>query len=251
MAVNYTSLNVVIDKLLRDPLFNGIQKETIIDYCIDFFSIVGVPDSFDEELYVSEFENYRCLLPSNFVEEIQLFVNGVALIHNSDTLASFYGTGEVNETSNKIDTVATTENFMKSTSKFPRPLDLSYVIRGGIIYLSIEVGTLQMSYRCVKTDEDGYPMIPDNPVFMRALKNYIEVEHLRILWRNNKVADKVFSKAEQDYSFAVGAYETDVQRLSLGKAESLFNSFRTLLMRPNEFQNRFRNLGSKELIKRQ
>lgn len=250
MANTYTSLNVVIDKLLRDPLFNGIQKETIVDYCIEFFSIVGVPDSFDEDLFVVEFDNYRCLLPDNFVEEIQLFVNGTALLHNSDTLAKFYGTGELNETTNKIDTVKTVENFVKSNDKFSRPLDMSYVIRGGIIYFSIEKGKLEMAYRCVKTDDDGYPMIPDNPVFMRALKNYIEVEHLRILWRNNKITDKVFTKAEQDYAWAVGAYETDTQRLSLAKAESLFNSFRTLLIRPTEFQNRYRNLGSKELIKR-
>lgn len=31
-----------------------------------------------------------------------------------------------------------------------------------------------MSYKAIPVDEKGWPMIPDNPVFQRALKMFIE-----------------------------------------------------------------------------
>lgn len=40
-----------------------------------------------------------------------------------------------------------------------------------------------------------------------------------------------------------------MKRLSLAKAESFFNSFRTLIPRDNEFSKRFMNTGNKEFIK--
>lgn len=105
-----------------------------------------------------------------------------------------------------------------------------------------------MSYKAIPVDEDGYPMIPDNPVFQRALRMFIEKEHARILYLNDKLDGNKFSKIEQDYWWAVGQWETDSRKLNLSKAEALFNSFRTLIVRDTEFNNRFRNDGAKERL---
>ena len=39
MAAKYTSFRIVIDKILRDSLFNGLNYEAAVDYCIDFINI--------------------------------------------------------------------------------------------------------------------------------------------------------------------------------------------------------------------
>ena len=88
-------------------------------------------------------------------------------------------------------------------------------------------------------------MIPDNPTLHRALQAYVELEYLKILWRNSKVTDKVYEDAKQIYAFAVGAYETDSRKIDLAKAEVITN-LSTLLLRRSEFINRFRNLGTVE-----
>ena len=57
------------------------------------------------------------------------------------------------------------------------------------------------------------------------------------------------SKAQQEYAFAAGAAETDALRLNLSKAESFFNSYRTLIIRDNEFKRGWINDGHKEILK--
>ena len=77
MATRVTSIKIILDKILRDPIFIGLNFETIIDYFIDFITIVGVPELFDEKFTNTKIEisNYRAELPSDFIEEITVQIN--------------------------------------------------------------------------------------------------------------------------------------------------------------------------------
>lgn len=43
-----------------------------------------------------------------------------------------------------------------------------------MIYVSFPKGAVEIAYKAVKTDEDGYPMIVDNEVYIAALEAYIK-----------------------------------------------------------------------------
>ena len=118
----------------------------------------------------------------------------------------------------------------------------THKIEGGYIYTSMKEGTALISYQAVAI-QDGAPAIPDDPHFTRAFKNYVEVEFLKMLYRNKKVERAVLEHAEQEYAWAVGAYETDSKSLNLSKAESFFNTHSRLLVSRSEFITRFKNLG--------
>lgn len=77
MADNYVSIKVVADKLLRNPLLNGIPFESILDYTIDFLQIVGVPSNFINKLYAVDYTNYRAALPTDYYECNQLLINDI------------------------------------------------------------------------------------------------------------------------------------------------------------------------------
>lgn len=239
MANRYTTLSRVMDKIQRDPLFSGLTYEAVIDYYIDFVQYVGSPTSFDTKMAELTIINYRTGLPSDLVDVEQVMIDGSPARSATDTLHKFYGR------------VATTSNQSSDQStKFRRPEDLTFKVEGGVLYASKEVGKITLIYKAIPL-LDGEPAIDDSPNFIRALRAFIELEFLRVLWRNDKItADKV-SDAQQEYAWAVGAYETHSRKLDLGKAESLLNSYKTLLIRDNEFNARFRNLGTKELIRNQ
>lgn len=257
MADNYVSIKVVADKLLRNPLLNGIPFESILDYTIDFLQIVGVPSNFINKLYAVDYTNYRAALPTDYYECNQLLINDIPARWGSDTFQQFYGTEDTGSGYIGTDpapseipggaTIATVGNYIHAPGKIASAAGLTFTINNSYIFLSKEEGTIKMSYKAIPIDEaDGYPLIPDNAVFQRALRLYIEKEHCRILYLNNKLDVNRFNKIEQDYYWAVGAWETDSRKLNLSKAESLFNAFRTLLPRVNEFQNRYRNNSAKE-----
>ena len=124
-------------------------------------------------------------------------------------------------------------------------LEHTFFIQNNYIYFNFENGDVELSYQSIATDNEGLPMLPDNANFLRALESYIKKIRFDILYDLGKVSDRVMNKAEQDYAWAVGSLETDVQRLNLPKAQALFNQYSSLLPHTNDFNNGFALTGSK------
>lgn len=203
-----------------------LTLETAVDYCIDFMRLVGVPDMFTEKVAVLDINNYRAALPEDFYQ-----VNQVR-------------TTEGNYFRYAGDTFHTHKCFDNTVNA-----DLTYKIQGGVIITSIEKGCIEISYQAIAVDEEGYPMIPDNSSFTRAIQAYIKKEWFTILFDEAKISQQAFQQAQQDYAWAVGDCRSEFNRLTIDKAESLFNSWRTLIIRDSEHRRGFKNNGSKEYIK--
>lgn len=230
--MRYVSLKIILDKILRDSIFNGLTMDSAIDYCISFFSYVDVSELYVDKYAELTLQNFRCELPVDLVSINQVLFNNIPARYATDTFHSFYndmGAGSNFDPNKSIRVSA----------------DFSFKIQGDYLYSSIEHGTVRLSYKAIPIDEEGFPLIPDNPTLHRALKANIELEYLRILWRNSKIPDKVYQDAQQLYAFAVGAYETDARKLDLSKSEVIAN-LNTILPRRSEFINRYRNLGTVE-----
>lgn len=232
MAIKYESLKLIGDRLLRSNIMKGISWDAIIDYVIDFFDIVGAPDLFINKIYTGEIKNFRGELPCDFVEDVQVFLGKTSKTvisparHATDTLHEHY---------NKVG-----NDFAHNT----------YSINNNYIFTSLKNGWYTIAYKAIMVDEEGYPMLPADRIFVNALEWYIKYKYFTLLWEDGKIEDKRLENAKQEYSWYVGQLESNAQALSLSKAESLFNSFRTLVPRDNEFSKRFSNTGSKEFIRR-
>lgn len=203
-----------------------LTLETAVDYCIDFMRLVGVPDMFTEKVAVLDINNYRAALPEDFYQ-----VNQVRTTEGN----YFRYAGDTFHTHKCFDNTAN--------------VDLTYKIQGGVIITSIEKGCIEISYQAIAVDEEGYPMIPDNSSFTRAIQAYIKKEWFTILFDQTKISQQAFQQAQQDYAWAVGDCRSEFNRLTIDKAESLFNSWRTLIIRDSEHRRGFKNNGSKEYIK--
>lgn len=227
MAEQYTNIRLILDKLMRHPLMQDISLETVVDYTIDFMRIVGTPNIFVENISKLEVEEWRTKLPIDYYNMIQ-----VRLVDSHRTFR--YST----------DTFHTSDSDCKSS-------DLSYKIQGNIIYTSLKECEIEISYSSISTDIEGYPLLPDNSSFTRALELYIKKQWFTILFELGKINSAVLQNTQQEYAWAVGDCQSEFNRLSLDKAESFFNSWRTLIIRDSEHRNNFRNNGTKEILKLQ
>ena len=230
MSEQYTNIRLILDKILKHPLMQDLSFETVVDYTVDFMRIVGVPNMFLEKTVVIEVNNYRAMLPCDYYKVIQIRKpGGPTFRHSSDS----FHMSEYKDFNN-------------------RPIsDLTYKIQGNIIYTSIEKGEIEMSYKAIAVDDEGYPLLPDNSSFTRAFELYIKKEHFTILFDTGKIDFRVLQNVQQEYSWAVGDCQTEFNRLSLDEAESFYNSWRTLLLRDTEHRTGFINNGTKERIKLQ
>ena len=229
MAEQQQSIKVIFDKIMRHPLLQDLSIETIVDYSIDFMRIVGVPSMFEEKVEKAEVINYRASLPCDYYQMIQIR----ALDPNYNILGAFR---------------YSSDSFHMSNTK-PEYADYSYKVQGNIIYLSVPNGLIEIAYQAIPIDLDGYPLIPDNSSFTRALEAYIKKQHFTILFDLGKIGNGPLAQVQQDYAWAVGDCQSEFNRLTIDKAESFYNSWRTLIIRSSEHRTGFLHNGTQEKLK--
>lgn len=229
MAEQQQSIKVILDKIMRHPLLQDLTLETVVDYTVDFMRIVGVPNMFENKPDYLQIKNYRAELPCDYYQ-----MNQIRLVDSN-----FNPRGTFRYTSDSFHMGGNVSDYS----------DLTYKIQGSIIHTSINEGVIEISYQAINTDSDGYPLIPDNSSFTRALEGYIKKSQFTILYDMGKIAGPVLNQALQDYAWAVGDCQTEFNRLSLDKAEAFYNSWRTLLIRPSEHKSGFTYNGTQERLK--
>ena len=233
-----TNIRRVADRIMRHPLLRDVPFETILDYTVDFLQIVGVPSLFEEKTALLHVENYRCMLPCDYVSMIQVRtakkVDGIEPDHRSH-ISYRYSTDSFHMSNEKPD-----------VGRYGT--DLTYKIQGYVIYTSTKDTDIEIAYNAIATDGEGYPLLPDNPSFLRALEAYVKKQQFTILFDLGKLQPAILQNAQQEYAFYVGQCQTDMIMPSIDQMESLTNLWTSLIARANEHSKGFINSGSKEYL---
>lgn len=220
MAEQYINIKVILDRILRHPLMQDLSLETAVDYTIDFMRIVGMPRMFTEKVVRITIDKYRALLPCDYYQTIQVRIpGGHALVYSTD---SFHMSNKGNSS--------------------------TYKIQGNIIYTSIESGELELAYLAISTDADGYPLLPDNSSFTRALELYIKKQWFTILFDLGKITSAVLQNTQQEYAWAVGDCQSEFNRMSIDQMEAFSNSWRTMILRDHQHSSGFIGDGTRQTL---
>ena len=220
----YISIRQVIDDILDHPLLQDLSFERAVNYAVDFTRIVGCPKIFYEKVEKIKIDDFRGSLPCDYIEVIQVKdKEGYCFRHSTDSFHHSYRDRE--------------------------PYDLTYKIQGMVIYTSIEKGEIELAYRAIMVDSDGYPMIPDDGTFATALGLYIKKKQFTILFDLGKISHQVLANTQQEYCWAVGQAQSSLTIPTIDQMESIKNSWTTLVQRVNSHREGFRTDGSQEKIR--
>ena len=227
----YISLKEILDNLLDHPMLREVSFERAVNYTQSFMRIVGCPKIFEEKTAIIEIEDYRGVLPCDFNEIIQVRTHNTC----DDNYKVFrYSTDNFHMSDNKQDS-----------------FDLTYKIQGNVIFTSMKEGTIEIAYNAFAIDSEGYPLIPDNSAFIRALELYIKKQCFTVLFDLGQINQAVYQNVRQEYAWAVGAAQSDLIRPTIDQMQAITNSLNTLIWRTTEHNNGFVNNGSAEKIKLQ
>lgn len=206
--MNYTNIRLIMDKLTRHPLLKDIPFETVIDYTIDFIRIVGTPKSFLERTQEIDIKEYRGALPCDYYD-----INQVRIIDKDKRMGAFR---------------YSTDSFHMSNIK-PKHGGLTYKIQGNCIITSIPEGKIEIAYKAMPLDDEGYPLIPDNGSYSRALELYIKLQYFTDFFDEGKISSQVLANTQQQYAWAVGQAQTDLIRPTIDQMEAISNMWNKLL----------------------
>lgn len=219
-----------MSRLTRHPMLKDISLETVIDYAVEFIRIVGTPPAFMEKTEKITIKEYRGVLPCDYYQMIQV---RLLKSHCHDTKEYFR---------------YSTDSFHMSDLKTKGP-DLTYKIQGGCIITSIPDGEIEIAYMAMPVDNEGYPLIPDNSSYSRALELYIKMQCFTALFDEGKIKGDVLSHTEQQYAWAVGQAQVDLIRPTIDQMEAISNMWNKLLPDVTKDHNTgYINEGTREHI---
>lgn len=222
---NYISINEILARIKRHPFLENISFERVVQYVLDFFRRVGLPKMFIDKIDVIDIHDYRGVLPCDLVQ-----IN------------------QIREMKSKVCLRAMTDNF-NGHNRHCIKTEMSFKTQGNVLFVSFKKGKVEISYKAMAVDDEGYPLILDNPIFLQALENYIKKEEFSILFDLSQIPAVVLNNARQEYAWSVGQLSSELTLPSVSEMESLSRMWSTLVQRTTDFDKGFRDLGNREYIK--
>lgn len=230
---NYINIREALSRILRHPLLQDMTLEQAVQYTIDFIGIFGLPKLYQDKEEVLHIEDFRAKLPCDLISinQIKECKTGVCLRSMTDNFMP-------------------REHYDRSAG-YRIPQELSFKTQGQVLYVSFKTGDVSVSYKAIPVDKEGFPLLINNPVFLKALEAYIKKEAFTILFDMGKIAPVVLQNTQQQYAWLAGQLQSEFTIPSISEMESIKRSWCTLLQRTSEFNNGFKNNGDQEYIRLQ
>ena len=231
--IQTTNIRRILDRVMRHPMLRDIPFETAVEYTVDFISLMGTPAIYLEKTATVPIREWRGELPCDFVKMIQVReAANPGPCHPTHPGRTYRYSGD---------------SFHLSNSKhIPDGISFTYKIQGMCIFTSTKDTPLEIVYTAFAVDDEGYPLLPDNTSFLRGLENYIKLQWFTMKFDMGEIPLNVLQNTQQEYAWAAGDAQSEFSRLSLDEAETLFNSFKTLLPRTHEHFKGFFENGARE-----
>lgn len=218
---NYVNIREVLSRILRHPLLQDVSLEQAVQYTVDFIGIFGMPKLYQDKEVTLHIEDFRAKLPCDLISIIQVkdCQSGICLRSMTNSFSPKEG------------------------------VELTFKTQGQVLYTSFRTGDVIVAYKSIPVDDEGFPLLIDNSVFMKTLEAYIKREVFTILFDMGKINGAVLQNTQQQYAWLAGQLQSEFTIPSISEMESLKNSWCTLLQRTKEFKGGFSSLGREENIK--
>lgn len=221
--MQYISIREVADRVLMHPKLQGIGLERVVMYATQLMRLLRIPPAFEDVIAEIEIEQHKGLLPENF-----FMINQVRYKRSNFVLA------------------AATDTFHLAHLDKEHYIYPCYKIQGKYIFTSSKERPIEISYKAMPVDCDGYILIPDNEAFIKALEAYIKEREFVILFDEGKISGDSLQLAQQEYAWYVGKAESSLLMPSIDEMASITNMWNQLIPRIQEHTNQFKTLGLKE-----
>jgi hypothetical protein len=244
--IQYTNIRRVLDDLLEDTHMENLTLEQVVKHTIRFIGKHGYPKLYQDKQEDVEIHEFRGVLPCDLVSINQVRDKRTRICLRSMT-----------------DTIYPPEGKHDDCPPIGHPLghpighydhihpELAFKTQGRIIYTSFPEGLLEIVYKAIPLDEDGFPLLIDNESYLDALEAYISMNVLRNKFRQGKIAAAVYQDAQQVYAVAARELMTEMSTPSLSEMESISRMLTTMIKPTPHFDNGFRKEGDRAYIRNQ
>lgn len=128
--------------------------------------------------------------------------------------------------------------------------ELAFKTQGRVMYCSFPEGCVEVMYKSIPVDDDGFPLLIDNENYLAALEAFIKLQVFTIKFDTGKINANVLQNAQQDYAFRSAELKAEMQMPSVSEMESLSRFWNTLIVSQRSFDDGFKHVGDREYLRR-
>ena len=110
-------------------------------------------------------------------------------------------------------------------------------------------GKIEIAYKSIPVDEEGFPLLIDNETYLNALEAYIKVRVFTVKFDTGKIQAGILSNAQTEYAWASHLLQSEMTTPSMAEMESMTRYLNTLIKPVRQFDNGFKDLGNREYLR--
>ena len=260
----YTSIKSIVSRVYGDTGYQfEIPHEDLILWTVEAMELIGYPLTYVPKIigYKQDedynFTSYRVPLPCDFHKLQAIVVDGYPAYYRASTMhhlldgkcCGFDGVDSSIEDLffNNFDPAAP---YSPQASPIGGNVSstnvITFDINDSYITFSVQKGKACMAYWAFPLDEEGFPLIPDDAKYKRAVQDYLIYKVDYRLWRQDLITDKVFKQSEANWLWSIASVGGHLKMPSLEQMELLKNSLTRLIPRFHAYQSFFRDLSSRK-----
>lgn len=228
MITGFVNFRTILNRLYSELDINTeIVESDVITWCSDALLMIGAFNQYNEYKVELVMDKSMVKLPDNFHSLIRVEYGNLPLSWVSNNNKDCYACSTCT-----LPTCDTGYNF--------------YIDNCHLITNIDTLGKLVITYVGIPVDEEGYPLIPENIYYYKALVSYVIHRLDYKEWRKGNLPDKVFQKSESDWLFYVNSARGSALMPDLTTQQKLKNIWQRLIPKPFEYYNNFSNIKNPE-----
>lgn len=228
----YVSINNIITKAYRDlGMSDAINYVDAIEWCAEALELIGSPTFLEEKVKIIEVVDYRAQIPTSL--HLIQSTWGYDGTVDSDCLDDTTGFIPMKYASDVMHyyTNSCTDRHCHSS--------LTYKVNNNYIFTNFDAGAIKLSYWAMPSDDQGFPLIPDQIKVREAVAGHLKWRLAFIKWSTGKMPGAVYQKLEQDRDWYIGAAQTAGLMPGLDQMEGIKNNFLRMIKKINQHADGF------------
>jgi len=196
--------------------------------------------------------HYRVELPGDFHRLIAVAVDGVMAVPSQNTFHHMLDGSCCGFDSEALPMENFYDNFGNTFSPQALPLNTrivanapQFTINNNYMTFNIKEGKVCMAYWAFPLDCEGFPLVPDDVKYKRAIASYIQLKMDYILWRQDMLTDKVYLKSEEDWKWNVASASSHLKMPDVNQMESLRRQLTKMIVRTEDFRTGFSTMNTR------
>ena len=225
--IEYIGIKELLSRVLRHKLLQEFTLEQAIQYTIDFIGIFGFPELYEDKQTEIDICDYRGKLPCDLIsiDMVKDFKTDIPL----RSMTATFNPGE---------------KYYNHLQQEPQ-----FKTQNRTIITSFPEGKIVIAYKAIPVDDEGFPLLINNTKYLKALELYVKCQLFTMLFDEGKITPQVLNHTEQEYSWAAGQLEEEFKTPSVAEMQTITNMLHQMIVRQDEFYNRFETLGNKEFYR--